>query len=96
MTILLAEEIHVSDQQVLKLIRRLGQLADHEHSNLITEFLDTYRRPVFAYRSMAKLSKVSAYHSSLSPLLGTMPFFFICLNKVIEMQDTDTDTYKST
>ena len=50
---------HPPPPQYEEVTQRLTQLAEHPQAHLVAEFLDQYRRPVYAYRRMANLPKVS-------------------------------------
>ncbi|XP_064404610.1 small ribosomal subunit protein uS9m-like isoform X2 [Halichondria panicea] len=60
----IAEEL--SDKQYTDLIGRLSALASHSKSSTISSFLDTYRQPIFSYRSISHAPTPSADGSVLA------------------------------
>lgn len=61
---LLHEEL--SDTHYEDLIKRLVKLAEHPQSNQIKDFLDQYRRPVFVYRTHAKIPQLNSSEEAIA------------------------------
>eukprot|EP00731_Ephydatia_muelleri_P031820 Em0023g327a len=61
---LLHEEL--SEAHYEDLIKRLVKLAEHPQSSRVKDFLDQYRRPVFVYRTHAKIPQLNAAEEALA------------------------------